>query len=148
MATRKTPAKAKTEETTVPVETQEEAPAPKKPRTTSKTATKVADAPVADAAAAAPSETPGTDGTAADKPIGFWQNLRNNWITYHATHRNTVFYGFLGLLVALGIIFFGIWRALLVVALIFLGVAFGQYLDGNPRVFNSLRGLFKGKKKN
>lgn len=59
-------------------------------------------------------------------------------------HENAVIGGFVGFLVALLFFVIGFWRTLLVVLLVAVGVAFGQVLDGDPKIINTLRGLFRG----
>lgn len=59
-------------------------------------------------------------------------------------HENAVICGFVGFLVALLFFIIGFWRTLLVVLLVAVGVAFGQVLDGDPKIINTLRGLFGG----
>lgn len=59
-------------------------------------------------------------------------------------HENAVAWGFVGFLVAILFFVIGFWRTLLVVLLVVAGVAFGQVLDGDPKIINTLRGLFSG----
>lgn len=59
-------------------------------------------------------------------------------------HENAVLWGFLGFVLALVFFALGFWRTLLVVLLVALGVAFGQALDGDPRIIEALRNLFRG----
>lgn len=62
-------------------------------------------------------------------------------------HTNAVVGGACGLVVAILIFVIGFWKALFVTACIAVGVAVGQYLDGDPkvaafisRIFNDNRG--------
>lgn len=59
-------------------------------------------------------------------------------------HEHAVTWGFVGFLVAILFFVIGFWRTLLVVLLVFAGVAFGQVLDGDPRIINTLRRIFSG----
>lgn len=59
-------------------------------------------------------------------------------------HENAVIGGFVGFLVALLFFVIGFWRTLLVVVLVVVGVAFGQLADGDPKIIDALRGIFRG----
>lgn len=65
----------------------------------------------------------------------------------HATfpgHENAFIWGCIGFVVALLLFAIGFWRTLVVVLLVVVGVAFGQVLDGDPKIINTVRGLFSG----
>ena len=47
--------------------------------------------------------------------------------------------GMAGLLVALAVFFVGFWETLFVVLLMVVGVALGQFLDGDPKIVNFIR---------
>jgi uncharacterized membrane protein len=65
-----------------------------------------------------------------------------DWIeTKFPGHGNAILFGIIGLVVALLIFSLGFWRTLVIAALVVAGVAFGQYLDGNPRIIRALRHL-------
>lgn len=55
---------------------------------------------------------------------------------------NAVIFAVLGLLVALLLFVIGLWRTLVLVLLVALGVAFGQYLDGDPKIVRFFTTLF------
>lgn len=59
-------------------------------------------------------------------------------------HEHAVTWGFVGFLVAILFFVIGFWRTLLVVLLVVVGVAFGQVLDGDPKIINTLRGILGG----
>lgn len=59
-------------------------------------------------------------------------------------HGNAVFFGLVGLLVAIVILWVGFFQALLIAILVICGVSFGQWLDGKPTVFDAIRRMFKG----
>lgn len=59
-------------------------------------------------------------------------------------HEHAVTWGFVGFLVAILFFIIGFWRTLVVLLLVFVGVTFGQVLDGDPKIINTLRGLFSG----
>ena len=58
-------------------------------------------------------------------------------------HVNAVLGGFAGLIVALMVFVVGLWQTLFVCALVVVGVAVGQYLDGDPKIVNMLRSLLE-----
>lgn len=89
----------------------------------------------------APGESPDTQGSSVRRAR---EGLRS-WL--HDTfpgHENAVIWGFVGFLVALLFFIIGFWRTLVVVLLVVVGVAFGQVLDGDPKIINTVRGLFGG----
>ena len=57
-------------------------------------------------------------------------------------HENAVVWGFIGLIVAILIFIVGFWRTLFVALVVAVGVAFGQYLDGDPKIWRALKGIF------
>jgi uncharacterized membrane protein len=64
------------------------------------------------------------------------------WIeTRFPGHGNAIFFGLVGLIAAILVFSLGFWRTLLIAVLVVAGVAFGQYLDGDPRIVNALRRL-------
>ncbi|MEY8677908.1 DUF2273 domain-containing protein [Granulimonas faecalis] len=56
-------------------------------------------------------------------------------------HRNAVLFGVLGFVCALLIFWIGFFQALLVAVFVVCGVAFGQWLDGDPRIVNGVKRL-------
>lgn len=58
-------------------------------------------------------------------------------------HGNAVLFGIAGLAVALVILFVGFFQALLIAVLVLAGVAFGQWLDGDPVIVNGIARLFR-----
>ncbi|MCH3968118.1 MAG: DUF2273 domain-containing protein [Atopobiaceae bacterium] len=59
-------------------------------------------------------------------------------------HGNAVLFALIGLLAAILLFAIGFWQTLLVVILVVAGVAFGQYLDGDPTIINWFKGLADG----
>ena len=57
-------------------------------------------------------------------------------------HQNSVMGGICGLIVALLIFGIGFWRTLFIVICVAIGVAIGQFFDGNPRVVHAVRKVF------
>lgn len=95
---------------------------------------------------AVPSE-PGQDESSTVEGASFRHAREGLRAWLHETfpgHENAVVWGFVGFLVALLFFIIGFWRTLLVILLVAVGVAFGQVLDGDPRIINTLRGLFRG----
>ena len=58
---------------------------------------------------------------------------------------NAVLFGIIGFVAALLLFSIGFWKMLLILVLVIAGVAYGQYLDGNPKIWNSIKGLFNKK---
>ncbi|MCH3942515.1 MAG: DUF2273 domain-containing protein [Atopobiaceae bacterium] len=58
---------------------------------------------------------------------------------------NAVLFGIIGFVAALLLFSIGFWKMLLILVLVVAGVAYGQYLDGNPKIWNSIKGLFSKK---
>lgn len=56
-------------------------------------------------------------------------------------HSNAVIFGVLGVLAALLIFWVGFFQALFVALMACAGVAFGQWLDGDPRIINAIKHL-------
>ena len=57
-------------------------------------------------------------------------------------HENAVFGGICGLVVAVLVFAIGFLRTLFVLLCVLVGVAIGQYLDGNPIVVKAVRKFF------
>lgn len=57
-------------------------------------------------------------------------------------HTNAVPFGTLGFVCALLIFWIGFFQALLVAVCVVCGVAFGQWLDGDPIIVNGIKRLF------
>ena len=66
--------------------------------------------------------------SAAVESVGSW--LRQNF----PGHVNAVVFGFLGFVLAVMLFCIGLWQTLVIALLVACGVAFGQYLDGDPRI--------------
>jgi len=56
-------------------------------------------------------------------------------------HGNTILFGIVGLLLALLVFKIGVWRSFVVLVLVVGGMAFGQYLDGDPKILRLFRDL-------
>ena len=58
-------------------------------------------------------------------------------------HGNAVFYGVVGFIAAVLIFLIGFWQTLFIAFLVLVGIAFGQYLDGDPKIIRALMGLIR-----
>ena len=67
------------------------------------------------------------------KAISFWVE------TTFPGHKKAFIGGILGLIVGLLILWLGIWRTLVVALFILIGVAVGQYFEGDPKILAALR---------
>ena len=59
-------------------------------------------------------------------------------------HEHAVLGGLFGLVFAVLFFVIGFWQTLLVALLVFIGIAFGQYLDGDPKIINFIRRALTG----
>ncbi|MBP3893970.1 MAG: DUF2273 domain-containing protein [Atopobiaceae bacterium] len=67
------------------------------------------------------------------------------WISKVAPgHEHAVLGGICGLVFAVLFFVIGFWQTLFVALLVVVGVAFGQYLDGDPRIVNLIRRALTG----
>ena len=89
-----------------------------------------------------------TDEVLEDEPNDAFEQARSMGQAFKAWLAKTfpgnvhaVIGGVCGLLVAILFFVFGFWKTLLVCLLVTIGVALGQYLDGNPRIVNLIRRL-------
>ncbi len=57
-------------------------------------------------------------------------------------HENAVFGGVCGLVIAILVFVIGFWQALFLALCVTVGVAIGQYVDGNPTVVRFVRRFF------
>lgn len=53
-------------------------------------------------------------------------------------HGNAILWGVIGFLAALLVFLLGFWRTLFIAFLVLVGVAFGQYLDGDPKIVRAI----------
>lgn len=94
----------------------------------------------AQAVAAAPSEV--TVREEAPQP-GVWTRLSTWFATTFPHSRNAVLGGICGLVVALLLFSVGLLKTLVIALLVTIGVACGQYADGDPKLVNLVRELMK-----
>ena len=96
--------------------------------------------PDVQAVAAAPSEV--TAREEAPQP-GAWTRLSTWFATTFPHSRNAVLGGICGLVVALLLFSVGLFKTLVIALLVTIGVACGQYADGDPKLVNLVRELMK-----
>lgn len=96
--------------------------------------------PDAQTVAAAPSEV--TAREEAPQP-GVWTRLSTWFATTFPHSRNAVLGGICGLVVALLLFSVGLLKTLVIALLVTIGVACGQYADGDPKLVNLVRELMK-----
>ena len=96
--------------------------------------------PDVQAVAAAPSEV--TAREEASQP-GAWTRLSTWFATTFPHSRNAVLGGIWGLVVALLLFSVGLLKTLVIALLVTIGVACGQYADGDPKLVNLVRELMK-----
>ena len=96
--------------------------------------------PDAQAVAAVPSEV--TAREEAPQP-GAWTRLSTWFATTFPHSRNAVLGGICGLVVALLLFSVGLLKTLVIALLVTIGVACGQYTDGDPKLVNLVRELMK-----
>lgn len=96
--------------------------------------------PDAQAVTAAPSEV--TAREEAPQP-GTWTRLSTWFATTFPHSRNAVLGGICGLVVALLLFSVGLLKTLVIALLVTIGVACGQYADGDPKLVNLVRELMK-----
>lgn len=83
-----------------------------------------------------------TDGAAKKHASSVVRDLRAWLEDTFPGNVNAVIFAVLGLIVALLLFMIGLWRTLVLVVLVVLGVAFGQYLDGDPKIVRFFTTLF------
>lgn len=105
-------------------------------------------APADSQAAEHATETAGDQADQAkDKPVHSPRNVTKaaqGWL--HATfpgHENAAFGGICGLVVAVLVFVIGFWQTLFITLCVLVGVAVGQYADGNPKVVRFVSKLFQ-----
>ena len=96
--------------------------------------------PDAQTVAAASSEV--TAREEASQP-GAWTRLSTWFATTFPHSRNAVLGGICGLVVALLLFSVGLLKTLVIALLVTIGVACGQYADGDPKLVNLVRELMK-----
>lgn len=57
---------------------------------------------------------------------------------------NALLFGVIGAIVAIVLLIIGFWAAFVIALLTVIGVMFGQWLDGNPALWNSIKHFFRG----
>lgn len=70
------------------------------------------------------------------------KTMKEAILQYCLSNPNTVLWGFAGALIAFLMLVFGFWPILFIAVLCCLGIAFGQYRDGNPRIVKFIQKHF------
>ena len=90
-----------------------------------------------------------TDASASDEAKPGANPFRNvasattGWLSQNFPgHENAVFGGVCGLVIAIRVFVIGFWQALFLALCVTVGVAIGQYVDGNPTVVRFVRRFF------
>ena len=67
------------------------------------------------------------------------------WLkTNYPGHEHAFIGGVLGFVVALLIFVIGFWATFLIVVFVVIGIAVGQYFDGDPKIVRAIHRLFEG----
>lgn len=72
-----------------------------------------------------------------------WQLWRDRWVAYYPSHSHAIVYGLIGVVAAVLMLIIGFWPVLLIALLAFIGVALGQWQDGDPRIILLLVRMFR-----
>jgi len=68
-------------------------------------------------------------------------DAKKAWISFYKSHRNQVFYGGIGVAIALSLIILGFWATLLLGIFVIAGVLYGRYKDGDVRFMATIQNL-------
>lgn len=93
-------------------------------------------------------EEPEVDfGTSAQNAVKDGMASASSWLDHlFPGHGNAALFAIVGFVAALLLFQIGFWRTLIIVLLVVVGIAYGQYLDGNPKIYNSFKKKFGNKK--
>lgn len=84
----------------------------------------------------------GTAGSGADPAAAGFSRV-SAWVSKtFPGHENAFWGGVLGLLAAIVLLAFGIFKTLILVVLVVAGIAVGQLVDGDPKLIRALQRLF------
>lgn len=72
----------------------------------------------------------------------FFQKMQEKCKKYVVDHPGTIIGGFLGLLFAIFLFTFGLFKMLVVALFVLVGVAIGQIFDGKATILAKIRSLF------
>ena len=106
------------------------------------------DSPVASEAAPQQSQTeaasaPAEQGAASATPEGSIARASQWFDQTFPNSKNAVIGGLAGLVVALLLFSIGLFKTLVIAILVLVGVAAGQYLDGDPKLVKAIQNLMK-----
>lgn len=84
----------------------------------------------------------GTAGSGTDPAAAGFSHV-SAWVSKtFPGHENAFWGGVLGLLAAIVLLAFGIFKTLILVVLVMAGIAVGQLVDGDPKLIRALQRLF------
>ncbi|MCI1665627.1 MAG: DUF2273 domain-containing protein [Atopobiaceae bacterium] len=122
---------------------------PKRKATAPKATVESADSTTQEAPEDAPEQTEHAEtdsrqqGKAAREAVEGAAKSATSWLEgVFPGHGNAALFAIIGFVVALFLFGIGFWNTLLLVILVVAGLAFGQYLDGDPKILNVLKGFF------
>ncbi len=72
----------------------------------------------------------------------FFKKVQENCKKYVVSHPGAIIGGFLGLLFAIFLFTFGLFKMLVVALFVLVGVAIGQIFDGKATILAKIRSLF------
>lgn len=75
------------------------------------------------------------------EPQEWFPNAKRAWFKYYNKHRNQVVFATVGLLLGAGLLIIGFWPTLLLAVLITIGVLYGRYKDGDPRMMITVKNV-------
>ncbi|MDO5044553.1 MAG: DUF2273 domain-containing protein [Coriobacteriia bacterium] len=75
--------------------------------------------------------------------VRWWTRRMQEFGVFYHRNTNAFWFSLLGFLIALSFLTIGVGRTLVFIIFIFLGVVFGQYLDGKPRIIAFFHRLIK-----
>lgn len=100
------------------------------------------DAVEKDAGQQPPADAPG-DGAASGEPASDGLGRVRDWVRRAFPGGEGAFWGgVVGLVVAIVFLVLGVWYTAVIAAFVLVGVAVGQVVDGDPKIWNLIRSLF------
>ena len=80
-----------------------------------------------------------------DTTVGFFSRAGQRAWDYADAHPHTVLYAGVGLLLAVLILWLGLWHALVIAIFVVVGAAIGQARDGEGGIYRFFRRIFGGR---
>lgn len=81
-----------------------------------------------------------------DATIGFFTGVGRRAWGYADSHPHTVLYGCIGLVLAVLILWLGLWDTMVIAIFVGVGAAFGQMRDGDGGIYRFFNRLFGGRR--